>query len=154
MCSQIKDELRFLALEVSGSFKERWEGPPQPIRVLLYQPLSSKLRPLSPPPPPASLKGTQASRNEFEIRRRVASTSVCTGARIWGRSASRTQILKTRSGTPTSSHQSAYATEACANTHADTHSWSKTQRWTETSLNPDQKSYWQISANNHVHLTD
>ncbi len=154
MWTQIKDELRFLALEVSGSFKERWEGPPQPIRTLLYQPLSSKLHPLS--PPPASLKGTRASRNEFEIRRRIASTSVCTGARIWGRLASRTQILKTRSGTPTSSSQSAYVWGVCKHTcrHTLQGHWSKTQRLTETSLNSDQKSYWQISANNHIHLTD
>lgn len=85
------------------------------------QVLLVKLRPLS--PPPASLKGTRASRNEFEIRRRVASTSVCTGARIWGRSSSRTQILKTRSGTPTSSRQSAFATDGvCKHAYKPTHS--------------------------------
>lgn len=85
------------------------------------QVLHVKLRLLS--PPPASLKGTQASRNEFEIRRGVASTSVCTGARIWGRSSSRTQILKTRSGAPTSSHQSAFATDGvCKHTYRPTHS--------------------------------
>ncbi len=150
MWTQIKDELRFLALEVSGSFKERWEGPPQPIRTLLYQPLSSKLRP---PLPSTCVTEGHTGFQKWVWDKATHCINFCLH---WGKNLGSLDLTDADIEDPLwdANQQPPICLRdwgVCKHTcrHTLQGHWSKTQRWTETSLNSDQ-----ISANNHVHLTD
>lgn len=121
-----------LALEVSGRFKEHWEGLARPIRTLQFSSAPCE----APPPLPSTCvtEGHTGFQKWVRDKRQTRCINFCLH---WGKklgSLALTDALEHQ----TSRHLSAFATDAmCKHTHTHT----KTQRWTETTFNSDQK-FW------------